>query len=143
MSDVTCDVNDFYENVMHMFEATVTEAEEDLRRDIYAAADDAVAELREASGKFSKGDEPKKWRKAHPDRPEHLYEKGWVAYKHKMVDGHVEAVVANKNAPGLTHLIEKGHEKFVYGHDTGERTKARPHIKQAYEHSAHKHFGGY
>ena len=136
MSDVTCDVNDFYENVMHMFEAAVTEAEEDLQRDIYAAADDAVAELRDAKGEWSKSEDL-------DGRSAYLYEKGWVAYKHKMVDGHVEAVVANKNAPGLTHLIERGHEKFVYGHDTGERTKARPHIKQAYEHSAHKHFGGY
>ena len=136
MSDVTCDVNDFYENVMHMFEATVTEAEEDLQRDIYAAADDAVAELREARGDWSQSEDI-------DGREAYTYEKGWKAYKHKMVDGHVEAVVANKNAPGLTHLIEKGHELFVYGHDTGRRTKPRPHIKQAYEHSSHKHFGGY
>ena len=136
MSDVTCDVNDFYENVMHMFEATVTEAEEDLQRDIYAAADDAVAELREAGGDWSQSE-------GIDGREAYTYEKGWKAYKHKMVDGHVEAVVANKNAPGLTHLIEKGHRLFVYGHDMDRRTKPRPHIKQAYEHSAHKHFGGY
>ena len=139
MSDVTCDVNDFYENVMAMFEGMVDDAERDLTEEIYAAADDAVADLRKAVGKWSQtGDDP-----TGGGRAALTYEKGWKAYKHEMRDGHVEAVVANKNAPGLTHLIEKGHEKFVYGRDTGERTKARPHIREAYERSATKHFGRY
>jgi hypothetical protein len=77
-----------------------------------------------------------------PERERLLYEKGWTAYKYKPRDGHVEAVVANKTAPGLTHLIEKGHRLFVHGHDTGRRTKARPHIAEAYERVAKKHFGG-
>ena len=136
MASVTCDVNDFYESVMHMFEAFVDEAEEQLAEDIYAAADDAVAELRDAKGEWSQSTDLN-------GRSAYLYEKGWKAYKHKPVDGHVEAVVANKNAPGLTHLIENGHELFVYGRDTGRRTRARPHIKQAYEHSSEKHFGRY
>ena len=139
MADVTCDVNDFYENVMAMYTAMVDEAEEELTAEVYAAADDAVAELRAATGPWSQtGTDPNGG-----DREPLTYEKGWVAYKHKAVDGHVEAVVANKNAPGLTHLIEKGHELFVYGHDTGRRTKARPHIKEAYENAANKHFGRY
>lgn len=142
MADVTCDVNDFYENFMAMCQATVDEAELQLADEIYAAADDAVAELRQATGDYSQGHEPDEWKKG-GDRPDEFYEKGWVAYKHKIRDGHVEAVVANKNAPGMTHLVEKGHELFVFGHDTGIRTKPRPHIKEAYEHSASKHFGRY
>ena len=136
MSSVTCSVGDFYDNVMRMFEEMVEEAEAELQRDVYAAADDAAAELREATGDWSQSEDM-------DGREAHTYEKGWVAYKYKPMDGHIEAVVANKTAPGLTHLIEKGHEKFVYGHDTGERTKPRPHIKDAYEHSARKHFGRY
>lgn len=136
MSDVTCDVNDFYENVMAMCEAFVDEAEAGLVEEVYAAADDAVAELKDARGEWSQSEDL-------DGRSAYLYEKGWKAYKHEMRDGHVEAVVANKNAPGLTHLIEKGHELFVYGRDTGRRTKARPHIKDAYEHSSQKHFGRY
>ena len=136
MADVTCDVGDFYENVIAMFSAMVDEAEAELAADVYAAADDAVAELRDARGEWSQSEDV-------DGRSAYLYERGWVAYKHKPVDGHVEAVVANKNAPGLTHLIEKGHELFVYGHDTGRRTRARPHIKNAYENAANKHFGRY
>ena len=136
MADVTCDAGDFYENFMAMCEAFVDESEAELAEDIYAAADDAVAELRDARGEWSQSEDLN-------GRSAYLYERGWKAYKHKPKDGYVEAVVANKNAPGLTHLIEKGHEKFVYGRDTGERTRARPHIKTAYEHSSQKHFGRY
>lgn len=136
MADVTCDVNDFYDNFMAMCEVTVEEAELQLTEGIYAAADDAAEELRQASGEWSQTEDAE-------GRPAYLYETGWVAYRHKPRDGHVEAVVANKNAPGLTHLIEKGHELFVYGLDTGRRTKPRPHIKDAYEHSTDKHFGRY
>ena len=70
------------------------------------------------------------------------YEKGWKVYHYKPVDGHGESVVANQNAPSLTHLIEKGHELFVYGHATGRRTKPRPHIREAYEEAARRHFAG-
>ena len=136
MADVTCDVNDFYENFMAMCEATVEEAESELTEEIYAAADSAVAELRDAKGEWSQSEDL-------DGRSAYLYEKGWKAYKHKPRDGHIEAVVANKNAPGLTHLIENGHEKFVYGRDTGTRTRARPHIKTAYENAKNKHFGRY
>lgn len=136
MADVTCEVGDFYETVMHMFEAMVDEAEADLQRDVYAAADDAVADLKAATGEWSQLEDI-------DEREAMTYESGWTAYKYAMRDGHVEAVVANKTAPGLTHLIEKGHELFVYGHDTGRRTRARPHIKEAYEKSANKHFGRY
>ncbi len=134
-SYVTCDVNDFYENVMALFEENVEENEAKLQADVYAAADDAKNELKHAIGIWSQMEST-------PERERLLYEKGWRAYKYGMRDGHVEAVVANYTAPGLTHLIEKGHELFVYGRDTGRRTQARPHIREAYEHAAQKHFGG-
>lgn len=136
MAEVTCEAGDFYENVMQIFEAFVQEAEEDLQEDVYAAADDAVSDLKEAIGKWSQLEDI-------DGREALTYEKGWVAYKYAMRDGHVESVAANKTAPSLTHLIEKGHELFIYGHDTGRRTKPRPHIKEAFEKSANKHFGRY
>lgn len=137
MARVSCTSGDFYDRVMEAFSAMVDEAEQDLARDVYAAADDAADELRHAVGPWSQtGPDP-----SGGDREPLTYEKGWKSYHHAMVDGHVEAVVANATAPGLTHLVEKGHELFVYGRDTGRRTKARPHIKQAFEHASAKHFG--
>lgn len=42
--------------------------------------------------------------------------------------------IYNDVKPGLTHLLEFGHEKFVFGKDTGERVPAHPHIAEAAEH---------
>lgn len=136
MAEITCEVGDFYANVMSMYEADLAELEKDAQEEVYAAADDTVKHLREDIGKWSQVEDL-------PDgRAKLLYERGWKAYKYEMRDGRVEAVVANKNAPGLTHLIEKSHELFVYGHDTGKQTKARPHIKEAYEYAVSRHFTG-
>lgn len=56
------------------------------------------------------------------------YIKGWT-YKKK--DG--KYVVYNKNAPGLAHLLENGHQIVVHGVATGKRTRAFKHIKPAEE----------
>lgn len=59
------------------------------------------------------------------DRSE--YYKGWSVKKGQGFGGSVSYTVYNKTHPGLTHLLEKGHE-------TGKgRTKAQPHIKPAEE----------
>jgi len=135
-SSVDCEVGDFYQNVMAMFEANVDELEADLQEDVYGAADDAAAHIKADVGTWSQTEDL-------PGERERLtYERGWTAYKYAEHDGHVEAVVANRTAPGLTHLIEKGHELFVNGHDTGRRTRARPHISDAYEYAVKRHFAG-
>ena len=36
----------------------------------------------------------------------------------------------------LTHLLEYGHEKWVWGYYTGERVDAKPHIRPAEEHAS-------
>jgi len=128
-------VGDFYAMTMAAFEQNVQHNLAELQADVYGAADDSAKELRHALGEYSQVEDM-------DEREAEHYEKGWTAYKYAMVDGHVSAVVANANSPQLTHLIEKGHEKFVYGHDTGERTKARPHIRDAYEHARSRHFSG-
>lgn len=56
MADVTCDVGDFYENVMAMFQGALDEAEAELAEEIYAAADDAVAKLKDAKGEWSQSE---------------------------------------------------------------------------------------
>lgn len=135
MADVSGDVNDFYHMVMDAFEENVDDNFAALTEDCYAAADEAAEDLRHALGRYSQMEDL-------PEREAEHYEKGWKSYHHKPVDGHVEAVVANANAPQLTHLIEKGHELFVFGRDTGRRTEARPHIEDAYKRARANHFGG-
>jgi hypothetical protein len=128
-------VGDFYHLVTDAFEENVDHNFREATKEAYAAADECAKELRHALGDYSQLEDL-------PEREAEHYEKGWKAYKHKPVDGHVEAVVANANAPQLTHLVEKGHELFVYGEDMGRRTKARPHIRDAYERARSKHFTG-
>lgn len=54
------------------------------------------------------------------------YRKGW---KSKKLD-HGEYVVYNESAPGLTHLLENGHDVIRNGMKVG-RASAHPHIQQA------------
>lgn len=135
MASVSGDVNDFYHMVMDAFEQNVNDNFDAMTEDVYGAADDAAKDLKDSLGRYSQVEDL-------PEREAEHYERGWKAYKHKPVEGHVEAVVANANAPQLTHLIEKGHELFVFGKDTGRRTKARPHIRDAYERATARHFSG-
>lgn len=62
------------------------------------------------------------------------YAEGWVATEEKGFAGGTFVTVHNKGRhASLTHLLENGHEKFVYGHDTGGRVPAYKHIAPAYE----------
>lgn len=126
---VNIDVNDLYSEIHSLMVESIGETEEEVTEAIYHAADVSAEALKEDIGKWSQTEDL-------PERDRLLYEKGWKAYKHKMREGHVEAVVANATAPSLTHLIENGHEKFVYGRDTGERTEPRNHIEKAYRKGA-------
>ena len=135
MADVSGDINDFYHMTMAAFEQNVDENFGAMTEDVYGAADDAAKDLKRSLGRYSQMEDL-------PEREAEHYEKGWKAYKHKPVEGHVEAVVANAHAPQLTHLVEKGHELFIFGKDTGKRTKARPHIRDAYERATARHFSG-
>lgn len=55
------------------------------------------------------------------------YADGW-SMRTRRAAGHVEAVVYNKEKPGLTHLLEKGH-----ANRGGGRTPGHEHVKPAYE----------
>ena len=100
-----------------MAEGVVAQDEEQLRKDVQAAARATTDELRNGALTPAVTGE---------------YAAGW-GYETEVEIGHVRATVRNRKKPGLTHLLEKGHEKFVNGVDTGERAPAYPHIEPAYE----------
>ena len=54
------------------------------------------------------------------------YRKGWKVTFNEMRYG-IEATVHNK-VYQLTHLLESGHAKFLWGRATGEEVQAFPHI---------------
>lgn len=125
---VRCDVNDVYSNLMEMLEENVTSNHEAMARNIRAAGEDCAEHI---AGR----DYPYEGR-------EREYAHGWKAEYRETADGHMVSVVRNVTQPSLTHLIEKGHELFIGGHDTGRRTRAKPYIREGYEHAAPIATGG-
>ncbi len=64
------------------------------------------------------------------------YRKGWkVSFFEKRYG--LEAVVHNKQYP-LTHLLESGHAKWLWGRNTGDYVQAFPHIEKVNEEAQRK-----
>lgn len=59
------------------------------------------------------------------------YKKGWTITFNQLRYG-LEATVHNKLYM-LTHLLESGHAKWLWGRDTGEEVRAFPHIASVNE----------
>lgn len=59
------------------------------------------------------------------------YRKGWTITFNQLRYG-LEAIVHNKKYQ-LTHLLESGHAKFLWGRATGEEVRAFPHIEAVNE----------
>lgn len=64
------------------------------------------------------------------------YRRGWrITFNEKRLG--LEAVVHN-NVYQLTHLLESGHAKWLWGRDTGETVRAFPHIEKVNEEAQKK-----
>lgn len=113
---VTVSVDGFGEALAQMAQEVVDHDRDQLMSDVRAAARATRQAARDGSPTLT-GE----------------YAAGWATSVRVDSDDHVRVVVHNRAKPGLTHLLEKGHEKFVHGHDTGERVPAYPHIEPAYE----------
>lgn len=133
--NVRCDVNDFYSTLMEMVKETVDQNVDAMVENINEAADDAVDHLK------GRHWERNYWT-AKARETAGLYNKGWKAYKHRVTDGHYKVVVANSTKPRLTHLLERGHAKFIWGRPTGGRVEGIEHISTAYKIGAAKLMGG-
>ena len=64
------------------------------------------------------------------------YRKGWKVTFNELRYG-LEATVHNKVYP-LTHLLESGHAKWLWGKDTGQSVQAFPHIEKVNEEAQRK-----
>ena len=66
------------------------------------------------------------WRYSHPNSP---YSKDWT-YKIEPVKRlSRKFIVYNEDHYRLTHLLESGHSKWLWGRKTGSSVQAFPHIK--------------
>ncbi|AJC11720.1 hypothetical protein JI75_02590 [Berryella intestinalis] len=109
MSEVTISLGDLGGELERVIRGYSDEVRKETERDVRAAARVAVEELRATSPKGT-GE----------------YAAGWAASVKRPAPGSVEAVVGNRDKPGLTHLLEKGH-------GGPHPAPARPHIEPAAE----------
>lgn len=58
------------------------------------------------------------------------YWSGW-AYKVRGTGLNLIVTIYNRTAPGLTHLLENGHQVYVGRKNTGKRAEPHPHIEPA------------
>lgn len=106
------------------------ELDEFVKKILDEYGDKAITAMEKAAAGVSKAAA----NKVKADSPERTgkYKDGWNAklFKDRVS---VEAVVYNSRRPGLTHLLEHGHEIVLYGHAlaNGGRTQPQVHIYPA------------
>ena len=59
------------------------------------------------------------------------YAKGWSVRNKSTLAGGVDFSIHNKAKPHLVHLLDDGHEMFIFGKYTGKRVPAKPHFEAA------------
>lgn len=123
-SSVAASIDGFCETLVSMAEDVAKQDQEELMRRCKKAGSSCAKTLRKTSphesGKYASG-----WR-----------------YEMDETDEHITVTVYNPKHYQLTHLLEKGHELFFMGNDTGHRTRAFPHIAPAYEDAKREVLGG-
>ena len=112
----TVSIDELAAVIAEMVQETVDEDERVLCERVQEAAKATKSQLKSSS--------PKKTGK---------YASGWTTTVDDDDIGHMAVTVHNRKKPGLTHLLEKGHAKFIHGYPTGGRVAAHPHIEPAYE----------
>jgi hypothetical protein len=105
-------VNNFASEVYKITKEYANEVEDASEQAVIKTAFQAEQDLHVA-GDFKNGKKSK-------------YRKGWTITFNQLRYG-LEAVVHNRDYQ-LTHLLESGHAKFLWGKPTGEEVRAFPHI---------------
>lgn len=117
-------IDGFGETLVRWSTEVVEEDERQLARDMRKAGRECADELHRTS-----------------PRRTGRYARGWSCTT-RAEGGHVTCEVHNRTDWQLTHLLEKGHEQFYMGHDTGHRYPGVKHIEPAYEHARDHLIGG-
>ena len=112
MSKRYVSVNDFSGEATKILKSWSTEVLEETNEAVKDVATEARDELK-VEGKF--------------ENRSGKYRKGWKVTFTELRYG-LEATVHNK-VYQLTHLLESGHAKWLWGKDTGETVQAFPHIE--------------
>lgn len=122
-------IGTFYDTVCQIVKETADTDSAQLKRDIDKAAKKSCNVLRGYRGRYVRG------RLSPAGHSTGAYAAGWQVYRHgsELGEGHYSAVVANKAKPSLTHLVENGHVKYIFGRGPFGRVAEHKHIEPAYE----------
>lgn len=119
MSGRVISIDEFAMTVEQLVEENIDKAESQFKKDITAAANTATNVVKSSSpvrtGKYAAG-----WKK----KIEGTDATGF------------SAVIYNSSKPSLTHLLEKGHQKVLWGHETHEKVDPAPpngHINKGFD----------
>lgn len=128
-SHMSVGVGTFYDTVYSIVKDNVDTNSKQLKKDIDKAANKSRDMLRSYKGRYVRG------RLRPVGASTGVYAAGWEVYRHgsELSEGHYKAVVANKAKPQLTHLVEDGHVKYIFGSGPHGRVAAHKHIEPAYE----------
>lgn len=108
----------------------IGELSEAIQRELNLFQDDVVNRAN-AAAKRAAQDCAKDLRRTSPKKTG-KYAKGWTSkLTSKSVLGTEIYTVHNRAKPGLTHLLEHGHLKVLFGNRTTERVAGIPHIAPA------------
>ena len=112
-------VDDFANAIMNELENYTAEAIRDTKKAVQETANECREEIMQKAPGSGK------------------YKNSW-----KTKQGYLSAtqsqVIVYSTKYQLTHLLEYGHEKWVWGHYTGDRVRAIPHIRPAEEHATQR-----
>lgn len=114
-------VDDFTSEVTKIFKTWSDEAVEKVNDAVKDVAEESRDELKVGGGFKDRSGK---------------YRKGWKITFNELRYG-LEATVHNKVYP-LTHLLESGHAKWLWGKETGEEVQAFPHIEQVNDEAQRK-----
>lgn len=133
-SHFTVSSGTFYNRVIEIVKENMDENTEAMRKQVMSAARTSRDELRSYKGRYVRG------RLSPVGSSTGRYAASWQVYHHRgeLQYGHFEATVANKGRHMLTHLLENGHVKYIFGKGPLGRVSAHKHIEPAYEKGAAK-----
>lgn len=116
MDNITISAGDLTAAISQMVTQTIEDNDKVLTKRIRKACNKSRSYLRENSPIKTGG-----------------YAAGWRTRIEGSFPYSITGTVYQAKKPGLTHLLEKGHAKWLFGRPTGERVDGIPHISDAYE----------
>lgn len=127
-----CEIQNIDVCLEELFGDVARECKEEMSRGIDKTMKDMVKLTKTTVEGYGAPRDGGKWEpRFHPHRPGGTFAKAITWKKKDYAMSHSAIWYVKSPEYRLTHLLEKGHELFVFGKPTGKRTKAHGFIKES------------